>query len=97
MAYGLSAPLYQWIGNADLRRTKMRGLEDVRTAQYLLSLNRTRGEQLIRLNFDGRMGDWKYWDGREWTFNPNTVLAIHNMKQEEALKHVRSRLNQDPV
>lgn len=92
MAYGLSAPLYQWIGNANLPRKKIRGLEDVRTATYLLNLHESKGEKLIRLNFDGRMGDWRYSSGHEWHFNPKTVLALHGMKKEETMRRIKKKL-----
>lgn len=92
MAYGLSAPLYQWIGNANVTRKRARGLEDVRTATYLLNLKENKGEKLIRLNLDGRMGDWKYSHGPEWQFDPKTVIALHGMKKEEILKRVQGKL-----
>lgn len=93
MAYGVSAPLYQWIGNAKLPKRKMRGLEDVRTAKYLLNLDSKRGEKLIRLNFDGRMGDFRYFRGPEWDFNPRIVLAVHGMKTDVDLKMVLRKLS----
>lgn len=94
MAYGLSAPLYQWIGNANLPKKKTKGLEDVRTAKYLLNLDTARGERLIRLNLDGRMGDFKYSHGPYWEFNPKTVLAVHGMKRDRELKRVLRRLSE---
>ena len=97
MAYGLSAPLYQWLGNANLPRSKIRGLEDVRTATYLLNLDEGKGENLIRLNLDGRMGDWRYADGPEWNFDPRTVLALHGMKKESVLKRAKQKLVQSAV
>lgn len=92
MAYGLSAPLYQWLGNSDLPRNKIRGLEDVKTGVFLLNLNEAKGEKLIRLNLDGRMGDWRYGNGQEWRFDPKLVLALHRMKKENDLKRIMAKL-----
>lgn len=94
MAYGLSAPLYQWIGNSDLPRKKTKGLEDVRTAKYLLNLDKARGERLIRYNLDGRMGDFRHFRGREWEFDPRTVLAVHGMKTDRELRRLAHKLSE---
>lgn len=67
-------------------------MEDVRTATLLLNLHPSKGEKLIRLNLDGRMADWKYWNGPEWKFDPKTVLALHGMKKEAALKRIKLKL-----
>jgi hypothetical protein len=95
--YGLSAPLVHWIGSASIPPRRLKGNEDVRTAQFLLNLNSSRSdEQLVRLNLDGRMGDWRYSNGNEWKFDPETVLAVHGMKREEALIRVSERLKEKP-
>lgn len=92
MAYGLSAPLFQWIGNTNLRPRQLRGMEDVQTARYLLNLREDGSEPLTRLNLDGRMGDWRYWNGEEWQFDPSTVIAIHGMKTAPTLNKIIQRL-----
>lgn len=93
--YGLSAPLVQWIGHAEIPARRLVGNEDVKTAQFLLNLNSSRAdEQLVRLNLDGRMGDWQYGGGSEWQFDPGTVLAVHRMKREEALIKVSRKMKQ---
>lgn len=90
LGYGLTSPLYQWIGNADLGARRLRGPEDVRTGRLLYSL--PPGEKLIRLNLDGRMGEWRNWRREEIQYDPETVLVIHGMKTEEHLKRMRDKL-----
>lgn len=96
--YGLSAPLVQWIGQVNIPHRRLKGNEDVKTAQFLLNLNSSNpDEKLVRLNLDGRMGDWRYANGQEWKFDPETVLAVHGMKREETLIRVSERLKEKPV
>ena len=95
MCYGLSAPLYQWLGSAPLTPRMLKGLEDVRTAQLLLSLDPDRPEEkLVRLNLDGRMKDLKYVGGGLEDINPQTLLAVHPFKTESGLMEIVSILDE---
>lgn len=90
MGYGLSRPLYTWMGQADLGSRRLRGPEDVRTGRLMYSL--PKGEKLVRLNLDGRMGEWRDWRRQELPYDPDTVLVVHGMKSETHMKHVRDKL-----
>lgn len=95
MAYGLSAPLYQWIASANLTHRKVRGLEDVRTGQFLLNLDGSRREEkLVRLNLDPQMGDWVLHHDKQSNtfrtrmFDSKTVIAMHGLKKAEHMEAV---------
>jgi hypothetical protein len=93
MFYGLSAPLYQWLGAANLTGHHIRGPEDVRTSQLLLSLDPARPEEkLIKLHLDGRLKDLKYLGGNPLDFDPKTVLAIHAWQNETVLSGIAEKL-----
>ena len=94
MCYGLSAPLYQWLGSASIPSYKLYGAEDVRTAQLLLSLDSDNKpeEKLTRLNLDGRMKDLKYVGGSVDDLDPRTLLALHAFKNESVLEDVVDKL-----
>lgn len=93
MFYGLSAPLYQWIGAAKLRGHHITGPEDVRTAQFLLSLDESNpNERLERLHLDGRLSDLKYVGGQPEDFDPRSLLAIHAFRNESTLQRILRKL-----
>jgi hypothetical protein len=73
-------------------KRKQLGPEDVRTAVYLLNLDKKKGENLISLHLHGRMGEWKYWNRDRSRFNTDNVIAIHGLKKDEDLRNARGRM-----
>jgi hypothetical protein len=92
-AYGLSAPLYEWLGNANLPRNATTGIEDVRTGSYLLNLDVLDTKRLKRLNLDGQIAlYWWNWYRNKWAFRRDNLVALHHLKTKEEFELVREEL-----